>query len=156
MGIVNAKDVVQMAMRIEQKGEEFYNLFSQRIDNENASELFKYLADEEKKHYSIFKSLLDNLSEQELRVAYPDEYEAYLQAYSETLVFNEGIEKQAKNVKDILSAFDFSIRRELDSIILYQDMKQYASEKSKKILDKIIEEERKHFVTLTNKKKELT
>ncbi len=155
MSIVGSKDVLKMAMKIEQNREEFYKQFSQKINDERASQLFRDLAKEEKKHYNIFKSLLESPSDKELKVAYPNEYKEYLQAYGDTLIFNKELEKQANSINDITSAFDFSIRRELDSILLYQDMKQYASNKDKETLDNIIAEERLHFVTLTNKKKEL-
>ena len=74
MSIVGSKDVLKMAMKIEQNREEFYKQFSQKINDERASQLFRNLAKEEKKHYNIFKSLLESLSDNELKVAYPNEY----------------------------------------------------------------------------------
>ena len=56
-------------------------------------------------------------------------------------------------LKDIISALEFGIRRELDSILYYQEMKNFVPEQQHSSIDRIIEEERNHFLELSGIKK---
>jgi rubrerythrin len=50
--------------------------------------------------------------------------------------------------RDREGALDFAIQREADSILYYEEMKKFAGEKHASVIDRIIAEERNHFVTL--------
>jgi rubrerythrin len=65
----------------------------------------------------------------------------------------EAMDKELVNVKDTVSALDFAIKRELDSILYYHEIKKLVSTAQHDALEQIIEEERKHFFLLTEMKK---
>jgi len=52
-----------------------------------------------------------------------------------------------------ISAIDFAIGREMDSILYYQEVRAFVPERQKEVVDRIIEEERKHFIMLSNARK---
>jgi rubrerythrin len=79
-----------------------------------------------------------------------------LQAYADNLIFKKDeLEKEVKKISDSLAAADFGIRRELDSILYYQEIKSFVPDKDSYLIDDVIGEERKHFIKLSQMKKEL-
>ena len=87
--------------------------------------------------------------------SYEGEYSAYLRSYVDNnLIFTKEImDKQLANVKDTVAAFDFAIQRELDSILYYHEIKNMVPAAQHEDIEKIIEEERKHFLVSTEMKK---
>lgn len=82
--------------------------------------------------------------------SYPGEYLAYLRAYVDDIIFaNDVLDKEISEVKDTKSAADFGIQRELNSILCYHELKNSAPENHHNLIEKVIDEERKHFSKLT-------
>jgi rubrerythrin len=63
------------------------------------------------------------------------------------------MDKQLSKIKDTSAALDFAIQRELDSILYYHEIKKLVPAAQHDAIEKIIEEERKHFLSLTAMKK---
>ncbi|MCX7916816.1 MAG: ferritin family protein [bacterium] len=150
----NISEIYQFAIKIEENGEIFYRKVAQNTKNKEVSDLFIFLADEEVRHKRIFEEHLSKIEKYEPPEIYPGEYFAYLKAYAEELIFPKNIEKELKR-EDILEAINFGIRRELDSIMYYLEIKDLIPETQHLELDKIIKEERSHFVRLSNLKKQM-
>jgi rubrerythrin len=53
------------------------------------------------------------------------------------------------------SAFSYAIDIEMNSILYYQEIKNLVTQDQHGIIDRIIDEERNHFVTLSEKRKKL-
>jgi len=72
------------------------------------------------------------------------------------LIFTKEImDKQLSKIKNTAAALDFAIQRELDSILYYHEIKKLVPAAQHDTLEKIIKEERKHFLSLTAMKKGL-
>jgi rubrerythrin len=156
MSLLTTGEVVQFAVRIEENGYNFYKNFSVALKNEQERSLFGFLAEEELKHVDMFKKMLGGAGEAKPRLNYPDEYSAYLQAYADNLIFTENsLKRETDKIKDARAAVDFGIRRELDSILYYQEIKAFVPPGDAGLLDEIIREERKHFLKLSGMKKDL-
>ena len=156
MSLLSASEVVQFAVRIEENGFNFYHTFSDKLKSEQEKEIFRYLADEESKHVKTFKEMLKNVEKYEPPTSYPDEYFAYLQAYADNLIFTtDKLEKEVSRINNGKEACDFGIRRELDSILYYQEIKSFVPEKERDHIDTVITEERKHFLKLSEFKKKM-
>jgi rubrerythrin len=54
---------------------------------------------------------------------------------------------------DTLSAIRFAMGREVDSILYYHEAKQFIDKKHYADIDKVIDEERKHFMKLAEMEK---
>jgi rubrerythrin len=65
----------------------------------------------------------------------------------------EVMDKELAKIKDTVAALDFAIKRELDSILYYHEIKRFVSAAQHATLDQIIAEERKHFSMLSEIKK---
>lgn len=148
-------EVYQFAIKIEENGERFYRSVAEKTKDKEVKELFIFLADEEVRHKKIFEENLSKIHKYEPPELYPGEYFAYLREYAEHLIFPKGVERELKK-EDVIEAIDFGIRRELDSIMYYLEIKDFIPETQKLELDKIIKEERSHFIKLSNLKKKIT
>ncbi len=156
MSLLSASEVFQFAIRIEENGEKFYRTFAQNLQRNLEKEMFNFLADEEAKHIKIFENMLNEFEKYKPTISYPDEYFEYLRAYTDNIIFTkDALEKEVSKIKDAKTACDFGIRRELDSILYYQDIKSLVPKKKSHLIDNIISEERRHFLKLTQMKKEL-
>jgi len=148
-------EIYQFAINIEENGEKFYRNISEKFTDEKVKEIFNFIADEEVKHKETFKGLLEKIREYKPAETYPGEYFSYLKAYAQELIFPVQIEKEIEEGMTVKEILDFAIRRELDSILYYTEVKNVIPETQHTLIDKIIEQERQHFVKLSNLKKEM-
>jgi rubrerythrin len=151
---IGASEVLQFAIKIEENGWRFYNKVAEANDDEKVKDLFTFLADEEIKHKETFEAMLPEIDKYEPREVYPPEYFAYLRAYADNIIFKHGVEKDLSEDLEPVSAVDFGIIIEVDSIAYYNEVKNFVPQNQRSVIDKIIEEERKHFLKLSNLKKE--
>jgi superoxide reductase len=127
-------------MRIEENGSSFYRYAVQIAKEEEAKEMFNWLAGEEDKHKIIFQGMLSKIEMRTPPESYPGEYGAYLHEYADNnLVFKrEVMDAEMARITDTLSAIDFAIRRELDSTLYYREIKGFIAKDQHESIDKII------------------
>jgi rubrerythrin len=155
MGSFEATDILEFAIRIEENGANFYRYAVQIVKGEDAKKLFTRLAEEEGSHKRTFEKIYANMEKTNLPESYDGEYRAYLHDYVDnSIVFSkEAMEKELAKVTDSLSAVDFAIRREMDSILYYSEIKRFVPAGEQSMIDKVIEEERRHFSILSEIRK---
>ncbi|MEN6373237.1 MAG: ferritin family protein [Smithella sp.] len=153
--VFEASDIVEIAIRIEENGSNFYKYAEQVAKQEEAKNLFAHLAVEETMHKKVFETLLAEIDKYNPPERYEGEYNAYLRDYVDSnIVFTkEAMNKELSNIKDTVSALDFAIKRELDSIFYYHEIKRFVPEAQYPVIEQIINEERKHFSILSGIKK---
>ncbi|OGP91338.1 MAG: hypothetical protein A2031_04110 [Deltaproteobacteria bacterium RBG_19FT_COMBO_43_11] len=158
MGVFTASDIVEVAIRIEENGVNFYKFAEQIAKQQEAKELFAHLAQEEVKHKKIFEEIFAKMEKSNPPESYEGEFSAYLRSYVDNnIIFTkEAMDKELAKVTDTIAAFDFAIRRELDSILYYHEIKKLVPAAQHGTIEQIIEEERKHFSKLTEMKKRFT
>lgn len=148
-------EVFQVAVRIEENGERFYRTLGARLGSDT-KKLFDFLAKEEVVHKETFARMLTKLEKYEPAASFPEEYFAYLRAYAENRIFTrDRLDQAMAGITNALAAIDYALGMEVDSIVYYQDIKQMVAPNQHAIIDKIIEEERKHFLKLTEMKNRL-
>ena len=154
MGVLfDPSEVFQLAVRIEENGEKFYTTMSKKMKDPEVKELFEFLANEEVAHKNFYQGILEELEKYEPVENYPEEYFSYLKSYADKIIFSQKtFEKKLNEIIDPVDAIEFAIGAELDSILYYQEMKKMVQEDKHKKIDIIVEEERKHFVTLSKLK----
>ena len=152
-----AAEIIKTAIRIEENGIVFYREMLKKFQEREVQDLFNFLAEEDERHRKIFEEMLSKAEPYEMVSSYPGEYEAYLHAFADEHVFSKEKTGQimAKKIKDIKEAIQFGIEVELDSINYYQEIKRFVPNYQKDTIEKIIEEERSHFLKLSNIKKTL-
>jgi rubrerythrin len=155
MSILNAHDVVRFAIRIEEDGELFYREAAGLAEDKEAKALFSRLADEEVGHRMTFQGISETLGGYAPAETYDGEYMAYLRDHIDgKAVFRKDLKGSLKAIlASVLSAIDFAIGREMDSILYYQEARAFVPERQKEVVDRIVEEERKHFILLSDARK---
>lgn len=155
MQVFAASDIVEVAIRIEENGINFYKFAEQIARQQDAKDLFLKLAEAEAGHKRIFEKLFAGMEKYNPPEQYAGEYSAYLRMYVDNnLIFTkEVMDKQLAKVTDTVGAFEFAMQRELDSILYYHEVKNLVPAAQHEAIEKIIEEERKHYTTLLEMKK---
>ncbi len=155
MRVFEASDVVEMAIRIEENGANFYKYAEQLAKQEEAKSLFARLAMEELSHKKVFEAIFAEIEKFSLPESYEGEYCSYLRDYVDgNIIFTkEAMDKELSQIKNTVSALDFAIKRELDSVFFYNEIKRFVATAQYPVLDQIINEERKHFLVLSETKK---
>ncbi len=147
-------EIVEFAVKIEENGEAAYRKFAEKFKEKEdfkLYEFFKNLADQEIEHKKIFMNMLKKNEGLNLENTNTEYYD-YFKSYVYDMVFpKEKLENAVNNISDLNKALQFAIRMELDSIMFYMDMKNLFGDKIKSDIDKIIEEERRHYLSLKNK-----
>jgi rubrerythrin len=158
MQIFTASDIAEVAIRIEENGITFYKFAEQIAKQEDAKKLFAQLAQAEAAHKRTFEKMLSQMETYAPPERYAGEYCAYLRNYVDNnLIFTKDVmDKQLSKVTDTVGAFEFAMQRELDSILYYHEIKNLVPPTQHETIEKIIEEERKHYAMLTDMKKRYT
>ncbi len=157
MDVFDVGELMQFAVRIEENGEKFYRHVAEKAAEQNVRSVFTYLADAEVVHKKTFSDMVSQVRTSEPVESYPGEYLAYLRAFVDGVLFNEDeMNAQMGGVVDAVSAVDFGIRKELQSIQYYGEMKKFVPKTQHDVLERVINEERKHFVELSELREELT
>lgn len=155
MNIFNTGDILQFAMRIEEDGEMFYRKAALNAEAKETRDFFNVMADEEARHKTVFSDMLKGIDVNPPAESYRGEYAAYLRDYIDgRVVFTKKEKGQAMSDSlDVAQAIRFAMGREVDSILYYHEAKQFIDKKHYAEIDKIIEEERKHFHKLADMQK---
>ncbi|MBU2055610.1 MAG: ferritin family protein [Proteobacteria bacterium] len=154
MVVFEASDIVEAAVRIEENGANFYRYAVQLSGKEEIKALFRHLAAEEGKHQQTFTEILAGMERNVPPEGYDGEYAAYLHNYVDNnLIFKaEDIAGELSGIRDEASALDFAIRRELDSIAYYREMRELLPADRREAIERIIAEEKAHFKRLSQMK----
>jgi len=156
MDTFKASDVYEIAVQIESNGEKLYRHAVNVTDDSRMKELFTYLADEEVKHMRLFEGLGKKVEQYNLPETYDGEYCSYVRSYSEGLVFTpEKMEKELAKVKSAEDAIEFGIQREIESILYYLETRNFVPDSQKADIDRIIDEERRHYLKLIDLRREV-
>lgn len=154
MSILNAYDVVRFAVRIEEDGETFYREAARMSDSQAVKALFLRLAHEEAGHKRLFEGIAQTLGDYTPPETYEGEYMAYLRDYIDgKVVFRQDMKNAVSLMGTVLSALDFAIQREMDSVLYYQEIRAFVPERHHGTVDSIVSEERKHFAILSETRK---
>jgi rubrerythrin len=155
MSTFTASDIVEFAIRIEENGAHFYRFAVQIAKDEDTKNLFEKLADAELHHKKTFERILAAMDKTAPPEGYAGEYTAYLHNYVDNAIIfkKEVLDQGLTKVKDSLSALDFALQREMDSILYYHEIKGLVPAHEHGTIDKIIEEERRHVDMLSAMKK---
>ena len=154
MTYFNAQEILKFAVRIEESGEEFYSQAAALAESGEAKQIFQYLAGQEREHKATFESMAAEANAASAQMSFSGDYQAYLEAYLDNILFPvDTISSRVTALNDIFNLLNFGIKSELDSILFYHESKRMLPASQHDVIDKIIEEERRHFIKLLELKK---
>lgn len=151
-------DVLEVAVRIERQGSEFYNKLYNTVTTSETKDVFSFLAAEEEKHSGVFRKMLEKVADYHPRFNYPGEYGLFIDGVASYLL--EKIEKKINLIssQNIDEAIDLGIELEKETILFYSELKAESQfdASDQKNLEKIIDEERSHWRKLINFKNKIS
>lgn len=154
----STKELIDIAIGIEETGFYFYSTFKNKFRDESFKKIFQFLADEELRHKDVFSGMLKELKD--TQGLFTEEYYSYLKAIGTTRVFSnkDDIDKIAPSLHNPSDIIKIAMDAERDSIVWYSELKEIYRDdvKSLDILERLINEERKHVLTLLDLKEKLS
>ncbi len=145
------REFLEFAVRIEENGEKFYRAAGRQAEREDVRALWEYLADEEIKHKQTFEELLaSGLAAGDPPPDAAGEYFAFLRAHMDQAVFNAPeLQAQLSQLKAPVAAIRFAIQRESDSILFYEEIRNFMPAAIAPQIRRILQEEINHYIRLT-------
>ena len=153
MASFEPSEILEFAVGIEKNGEAFYRKAMESAKDEETRNTFHFLATEEVKHERLFSEMLAEIEKYEPAEAYPEEYFAYLRAFVTNVIFKKDL--KVDEIDDPLAAIRFAQQRELDSILYYQESRKLVHPSKHETIERIVEEERSHYMLLIEAEKRL-
>ena len=153
MNILQAGDIVELAMQIEQSGEAFYRAVAKKAETPEIGAFFVDLANEEVKHFMTFGKLAESVKDAPLLS--DDEWEQYVKYVEATVqsAFFEGPEKAlalAETVTGEKEAIRMAIAFEKETLVFFMDLHEIATGQSQEPIARIIAQERNHIRRLAS------
>ena len=152
------KEVLDMAVRIEENGMRFYTDASKAAKSQQLKDLFSALAEEEASHIKTFlelKKALVGSGDSTGFDPYIEDAQQYLKSMADTEVFTnpEAGKDAARSLKSEEEAVILAIGMEKDSLLFYYELERMIRESDKKVIEALIDQEKEHVRKLTNLQK---
>jgi len=153
--IFAGSEIVEIGIQIENNGRDFYNMLAGRSENEQAREIFRFLAGEEEKHIKIFEGILEKTQKFAPQGLDADDYLRYMKVLAEEHVFTQKDrgEEIARKTGSDKEAVEVAIRFEEDSIVFYTGIKRIVPEYDHKVIEALIMQEEGHLMQLLDMRK---
>lgn len=150
------KEVLEMAVRIEENGMKFYADASKAAKSHQLKDLFRVLSEEEGTHIKTFlelkRTLVGDDNPSEGFDPYIEDSQLYLKSLADTEVFTDGDagSKAARSIKSEEDAISMAIGMEKDSLLFYYELEKMIREGDRKVIESLIEQEKEHVRKLTH------
>ena len=156
MSLLDIRELLKFSVRLEENGEAFYRKWAEKAEIVEHKNFFTYLADEEVKHKRLFTEMIAQVDPSAMSPEVYDEYIAYLRGFTDETLFNEKVyAKEMNQISGLADAVEFAMRQELDSVLFYLELKTFVPKDHELILEGIVNEERRHYATLLQFKRDL-
>ena len=147
---LNVHEIIQFAVQIEKNGLDFYLDQKTKNSRPEIKKIFSELAEDEIRHAEIFQAMSDKIHACEPAESFPEDYFLYIKSFSDRLIFNSAQNRiQAGQIRNPAEALDFACARELEAIAYYQEIQKITGPETRSAVEKIISEERGHFLKLS-------
>lgn len=149
-------NIYDMAMNMELEGEEYYKKQMDKAEHEGIKNVFKMMAEDERKHYEIIKNIKNNLIDCNKEIK-DDEIETIFtsrlkkdRSY-EVEVDEDSFEYGKINIDETVKAYRHARDIEKESIDFYKEQVEKSdNDCEKKIFERLVKEEKKHYEAIDN------
>jgi len=146
---LNVQELLTIAVDIEVNGNRFYTQVASKLSDPAIRDLFTHFAIEEIRHRDHFTAMREAVRGYQPQTTQPEEYDAYVRAYADNLVF------QLSRTDDVIRTTDtprvalqLALGMEKDSIVLYYELKHLVPAAERHVVDAVIAEEKRHYVLI--------
>jgi rubrerythrin len=142
----SGQEIVEIAVRIEENGNEFYTAAAEMItESSDIKGLFFDLAEKEILHISIFQKLAEGFDADSFDFEAQDASD-YINHLAESHIFGkpEAGKNLAKTIQTPQQGLEIAYKFENDSVAFYTELLKHTRSDSKKLVQQIIDEEMEH------------
>jgi rubrerythrin len=151
VNIFSPQEILRIAVKVEENGVKLYESFEKKTTEPKIKGIWRHLKEQDELHRKIFQEMLEKVGDYIVYEFNPGEYDTYIRAIASQYIFvPDLIEKKTKDgFTSNLDAVDFGIFIEKESIFTYTALKEYITTAQLPVIEKIIDEEKKHLIELT-------
>jgi rubrerythrin len=146
MKTVSAKEIMKVALQIEEKGYALYKTLSQDESRKDTKKVFEHLAQEEKRHFAVLRSLYGDIIEPSDTLK-QERSLPYLQRLMDNLVFDQ-LEERIRMVRTENEGVDIAITFEKDTILFYIELYSILRVEDYETVNEILLMEKEHLTKL--------
>jgi rubrerythrin len=151
MALLTGNEILEMAMRLEESGEAFYNAAAAKATDTGVKALFEDLALQEQYHHRAFQQMGHDVVALALS---PEQWQQF-QAYTGALLQNhffaspENALNIAAQAKDERQALQAALGFEKETLLFFHELRSAVRGPGQQTVDRIIDEEKQHIQRLS-------
>ena len=151
MALLTGDEIIEIAMRLEEKGELFYNAAAEKATTAEIRTLFGELAIQEQYHRRAFQQMGRDLVQQTLSDEQWDQFQAYAGALLNQRILDkpEGALGKAAGVQDERDALQAALGFEKETLQFFHELRGVVKGADQQTVDRIIGEEEHHVQRLS-------
>lgn len=151
MALLTGDEIIEIAVRLEERGEAFYNTAAGRTDTAEIKALFEELAIQEQYHRRAFQQMGHDIAQLALSDEQWEQFQAYSGALLDQRVFDKpgGALAEAAQAESETEALRAALGFEKETLQFYRELRGVVRGADQKTVDRIIGEEEHHIQRLS-------
>jgi len=139
---------LEVAIRIERTGIDFYNTLCEMCDDATVKEFFNHLAAEEEAHVGYFRNLLRELTGHPVKFRYEGDYEKFLSMVASKSIATFAKLKDNLDIGNFDEAVNLAVDLEVDTVAYYSELAKCFEGLEKTVMIGIVESEKNHIAVI--------
>ena len=145
----NLKQIVKTAIKMEKDGIDFYKKAADKSSHPFGKKMFLSFMKDEERHLNVFKEILADLDFSGFEKYFDKTPREEIKTVFDQM--RDDVKKKITASSDELEVLQIGIKMEEESINFYQNwLKEISSDKEKKLLERLVLEEKEHYKILEN------
>jgi rubrerythrin len=151
MALLTGDEIIEIAVRLEENGEAFYNAAAEKATTPGIKALFEELAVQEQYHRRAFQQMGRGVVEFALSPEQWDEFQGYTDALLKQSFFAqpENALNQAAQAEDERAALQSALDFEKEAMLFFHEMRDVVKGTGRQVVERIINEEKQHVQRLS-------
>jgi rubrerythrin len=152
MALLTGDEIIEIAVRLEERGETFYGAAAKKATAPDVVALFQELAVQEQYHRRAFQQMGEDMVELALSDEQWDQFQAYTGALLEQSFFGkpDGALSQATEAEGEREALQAALGFEEETLGFFRQLRNVVRGVEQKVVDRIIREEEQHMRRLSD------
>jgi rubrerythrin len=151
MALLTGDEIIEIAMRLEENGEAFYNSAAEKATTPDVKALFEDLAVQEQYHRRAFQQMRRDAMEWALTEEQWDQFQAYTDALLQQSFFAkpQAALNLAAKAEDESSALQAALDFEKEAMLFFYGLQDVVKGTDKQVVERIVQEEKQHIARLS-------
>ena len=151
MALLTGDEIIEIAVRLEERGEAFYRAVAEKATAADVVELFQELAVQEQYHRRAFQQMGQDVVQLALSDEQWDQFQAYTGALLQQSFFDrpDGALSQAAEAEGERQAVQAALGFEEETLAFFRQLRNVVRGVEQQVVDRIIREEEQHMRRLS-------